>query len=143
MPVFFCKRLFVIFCALTLVSPVVPAFASSEFLARNKQRVAATTVDGAMMEVFSTAGASAPGYFCAAADYAIRRLGANWSDRVVVIRPEAQSATRPEFRSVLFSVRPWQDDRASTAPFLMSVGVAGVEYTNTHSLNRCNLSRFF
>lgn len=121
----------------------LPADASGDFVARNKQRVAATTVDGAMMEVFSTAGAAAPDYFCAAADYAVSRLGANWSDRVVVVRPEAQSVTRPAFRSVLFSVRPWQEPRSANEAFAMKVDRVGVEYTVTLSIKRCKFSRFF
>ncbi len=132
-----------IILALGLPGLALPAHASGDFIARNKHRVVATTVDGALMEVFSTPGAGAPGYFCAAANYAIRRLGANWSDRVVVVRPEERSASRPAFRSVLFAVRPWQEARSGNASFLMDVDRVGAEYTITLSLKRCELSRFW
>jgi hypothetical protein len=119
-----------------------PVLASGEFIALNKHRVVPSSVDGAMMEVYSRPGAAGPQYFCAAADYAVRRLGRNTSDRVIVVRPEAPSTTKPGFRSVLFSVRPWQAEREEDPSLTLDIDRVGEEEPIVVARKRCP-RRFF
>lgn len=60
----------------------------------------------AVVEVYAKPGASGPKYFCAAAEFSKRFLGASPSDRLVIVRPEGASATRSGAKSVLFGIVP-------------------------------------
>ncbi|WP_425092575.1 hypothetical protein [Tropicimonas sp. S265A] len=117
----------VLVTAIFFVTGSTSVGAASEFVAANKQRVVPASIEGAQMEVFSTAGAAGPQYFCAAGDYAVRRLEAGNSDRLVVVKGEAPSESRPRFRSVFFSVVPWQGERGGNSSINVQVDRPGEE----------------
>lgn len=123
-----------------VVAMCLPGQVSADFKSRTNQRVLPTIVDGAQMEVFSTAGAAAPDYFCTASQYALRRLAAHPSDRVVVVRPLAPSTTDPRFQSVLFAVQPWEEYRSRNGSIVASVGRVGTSYSNAVGLRWCRKS---
>jgi hypothetical protein len=74
------------------------------FLAKNGLWVAHAQSEGAEIEVYSQPGAAGPTYFCAAAEFAVRYQKASRTEYLVVAFPEADSETRPGFRSVQFNV---------------------------------------
>ena len=74
------------------------------FLAKNGLWAAHAQSEDADLEVYSQPGAAGPSYFCAAAEFAVRYQKRSRAEYLVVARPEADSETRPGFRSVLFRV---------------------------------------
>lgn len=120
-----------------------PALSAREHLARNKHRVAPSEVEGALMEVYSRPGANGAQYFCAAADYAQRWLDSHNSDRVAVVLPEAPSKTKPGFRSVHFTVLPWQSPPAENPSPQIDVDRIGEELPIVLALKLCEPRRLF
>ena len=87
--------------AIPLLATLVVAFAapasSQDFRAENHMRVTATGAGSFTVSGMAELGAR--DYWCAAGDYATRRLGLRPTDRLFVTQPYAKSA-----RSVGFSV---------------------------------------
>ncbi len=75
---------------------------TSTYVARNSLRVAPLT-DGSI-EVFAQPGTVARDYFCAAGDYAQRRLGASNTTYVVMTGPDGPSRSRDSGRSAVFGL---------------------------------------
>ncbi|MCL6284751.1 hypothetical protein M3P21_14535 [Ruegeria sp. 2012CJ41-6] len=57
-------------------------------------------------EVILSAGGAFDGYWCGASDYARRKLGAAWTDRVYVASPISQSVTTDRRSAVRFTLDP-------------------------------------
>ncbi|MEX0349811.1 MAG: hypothetical protein AB3N15_10350 [Paracoccaceae bacterium] len=57
-------------------------------------------------EVILNAGGTYDGYWCGAADFSRRKLGAAWSDRVYVASPVSQSVTTDRRSAVRFTLDP-------------------------------------
>lgn len=81
----------------TLILSIFAGPASAAFNARNGLRVSGTAQE---FEVFGRSGGTA--VFCAAGDFARRKLGAASNDRVVLVRPFGPSPTQPTQRSTGF-----------------------------------------
>lgn len=75
----------------------------SRFLARNNY-VVVSGPGGGEFTVLGKAGAAGPDYFCAAADYAHRRLGYPDAERVVLIAPVAKNPAYNGQRTGTFRV---------------------------------------
>jgi hypothetical protein len=100
---------------LVLWGPVFPASARDlserytpehPYRALNEFGVIPSVEENAILEVYAKPGASGPKYFCAGAEFAKRFLRASPADRLVILRPEATSTTRPGATSVLFNIVP-------------------------------------
>jgi hypothetical protein len=76
------------------------------FKAPNDYRVTASHLEGADIQVFPFQNSNGRDYFCAAADYAIRYLGARTSDRLVIVVPEMPRTGPRDPKSVHFRVVP-------------------------------------
>jgi hypothetical protein len=63
-------------------------------------------VDANEFEVILNAGGAFDGYWCGASEYARRKLGAAWSDRVYVASPISQSVTTDRRSAVRFTLDP-------------------------------------
>ena len=80
-------------------SPEV-AHAAGVFTAVNRYRVAVSDRDDATMEVFSRYVANGRDFFCAGAEFAVRRLGASTANVLILVAPAAPSARGGGTRSV-------------------------------------------
>jgi len=76
------------------------------FKAPNNYRSTASPVEGADIQVFPYPPAHGRGYFCAAADYAIRYLDARTTDRLVIVVPEMPRTGPRDPKTVHFAVVP-------------------------------------
>lgn len=74
------------------------------FVSRYGPRV--NQVNNAIFEVIPHAGVMTDDYWCAAADYARRRLGADWSDQVYVASSYTTSVTTGRRSAVQFTLDP-------------------------------------
>lgn len=88
-------------------------------------------------EVLATGGTGGSQYFCAAGDYAFRRLNAPPAYRVVVTRPESSSISQPGRRGVGFTVVP-QGATPGSSGFAANVRSVGANYSVSHSQLLCN-----
>ena len=96
--------------ALMLVAgPTIAQTSGQIFKAPNKYRSTASPVEGADIQVFPFQGSSGRDYFCAAADYAIRYLGARTTDRLIIVVPEMPRAGPTEPKSVHFALASRSD----------------------------------
>jgi hypothetical protein len=68
------------------------AYSAGIYTAINWYRVAVSDRDDATIEVFARRGSSGRDYFCAAAEFAVRRLGASSANVLILVTPEAPSA---------------------------------------------------
>ncbi|MEV8468614.1 hypothetical protein AB0T83_17730 [Fluviibacterium sp. DFM31] len=102
---------------------------SGIFMAANSYRVLPTS-DPARFEVLGRAGGGGSDYYCAAADYAFRRLGASPADRVVVLSSPsvgqrtgslsafftvAAQGSIPYSNSLYYSMRPGENAQIGLA----------------------------
>jgi len=94
-------------------------------------------------EVFPTGSAVGTEVFCAAGDFARRRLGARAIDRVEIIGAIGPSRTIPTRRSVVFAVRPAGSGRnAGLDTVLLRPGRVGVSRSVAAAESLCNLAEF-
>lgn len=91
-------------------------------------------------EVFTEPGTGGSEIFCAAGDFAARRLGARGDDRVVVTGGRAPSATRPNRRSVTFRVTgPDRRRGVFAGDVLLRVGQTGQSRSVGGARGLCNI----
>ena len=76
------------------------AYAAGVFTAINRYRVTVSDRDDATMEVFSRYVANGRDFFCAGAEFAVRRLGASTANVLILVTPAAPSARGGGTRSV-------------------------------------------
>lgn len=108
------------------------------FLTRNDHRVYAFP-DG-RFEVLARPGTSGRAYFCAAGDYAQRRLNARNSDSVVLVEPNGSSRAIDGGRSAVFEVRP-QAEATREVAVLVRMNRAGDSLAVAHARALCGDSR--
>jgi len=108
-----CKSLGV--CAATALLIVAPTLADA-FNGKRGTRVA--PVNDAIFEVVGRASADGMDYWCGAADYARRALGAPWTARVFIAQGRAQSVTTNRKSAVQFTLNPGAAGTSSGSPSL-------------------------
>lgn len=107
--------------------------ATSSFRAENTYLVYPTGTPN-RFEVMGKGSASGTQYFCAAADYAYRRLGAGPADRVVLLEPVGPSARGGN--SGFFRVAP-RGTVESSSGITLSMKKAGQNAQIAHARNLC------
>lgn len=105
------------------------------FLAVNNFRVV-PSADPTRFEVVANAGGGGSDFFCAAADYAYKRLNAPTNARVVLVAPVGPSVANPGGRGAFFTVVP-----RGTVPPSKGISIrmrrAGENYSIAHARNFC------
>ena len=109
-----------------------------QFLAQNGRRVVPMPEPG-VFEVLAKAGDGGPSFFCAAGDFADRRLGARATDRVVLIEPVGDSRSYPGTRGAQFRVMSPAEAPPSSGLFFR-MNRAGESRTIGAALQSCNRS---
>lgn len=109
---------------------------NADFTARNNLRVVPEP-SPEQFTVLSRGGAGGSTFFCAAADYAFRRLGESPSRRVVVVEPVGQDARFGGTRSVVFTVAS-TDEVPDRRGFLARVDREGESLTIAHARKLCS-----
>ncbi|WP_138464977.1 hypothetical protein [Poseidonocella sp. HB161398] len=112
----------------------------SQFLATNGNRVVPLEQPGTF-EVIAQPGDAGPSFFCAAADYAYRRLGARQTDRVVIIQPAGDSISYPGTRGVSFALRSREEMPDMNSGLFLNPRQAGAATTVGHGRHVCNSDR--
>lgn len=83
------------------------------------------------------------GYWCAAADYARRTLGAGWRDPIYVLRGYGPSVTTGRKTAVQFSTKPPQNVDAQPSSFV-TIGFQSGDSMSVQGANaRCNYRPFY
>lgn len=113
---------------------VGPAF-RPVFVARNDLLV--FPMPDGTFEVQARAGTAGPQYFCAAGDYAWRRLNVPFASRIVVVRPDGPSTTNPGGRGMAFKIVPQGAASGEGQGWTVSMRRAGENYTVAHSRALC------
>lgn len=120
-------------CALLLALPV-PAAA---FSAKRNMRV--NPVNDAVFEVVAPTAAGAGDYWCGAADYAYRALGAEWTARIYIVRGRGPSVTTGRRTAVQFTLSPQAAGVQPTRPvFAMNSMKPGDNKSVAHALTFCD-----
>lgn len=107
----------------------------STYLAVNNFRVVPSP-DPARFEVVANAGGGGSDFFCAAADYAYKRLDVPTNARVVLVAPVGPSVANPGGRGAFFTVAP----RGTVPPskgLSVRMSRAGENYSIAHARNFC------
>ena len=89
-------------------------------------------------EVQAQPGTAGPQYFCAAGDYAWRKLSVPPASRVVVVRPDGPSTTNPGGRGMLFKIVPQGEASSEGQGWLVSMRRAGENYAVAHARALCS-----
>ena len=111
-----------------------PAF-RPVFVARNDLLV--YPMPDGTFEVQARAGTAGPQYFCAAGDYAWRRLNVPVASRVVVVRPDGPSTTNPGGRGMVFKVVPQGAATSEDQGWTVSMRRAGENHSVAMSRALC------
>jgi len=82
----------------------LPVAASADFTARRDMRV--SVVNDAVFEVYGRSPTSSERYWCGAADYAHRVLGAPWGARIHVVRGRGPGDSVNKRTTVQFTLDP-------------------------------------
>ena len=88
-------------------------------------------------EVQARAGTAGPQYFCAAGDYAWRRLNVPVAARMVVVRPDGPSSTNPGGRGMVFKVVPQGAATSEDQGWTVSMRRAGENHSVAMSRALC------
>lgn len=86
------------------LSLALPQPGQADFNARFEMRV--SQVDAAVFEVYGSSAASADRYWCGAADYAHRALGAAWTSDIYVVRGRGPGVSVNKRTTVQFTLDP-------------------------------------
>ncbi|MFV0244100.1 MAG: hypothetical protein ACK5IB_03640 [Qingshengfaniella sp.] len=134
------------FGALALSAAVLGAQAANAgpaggFVARNGYIVQPIAGSDAFT-VLGKAGGAGPDYFCAAADYAYRRLGVSDVDRVVLINPVAPDPAFNGRRSGAFRAVS-RDQVPPRTGLTVSMRQAGENLQIAHGRNLCDQRKIF
>lgn len=125
------------YAALLAATLTVPETA---FAARNGyQTVGLNNTD---FEVIPRARTDVDGYWCAAADFARRTLGAGWQQQIYVVRGYGPSQATGRKTSVLFSIKPPAGVEAQVKP--ITAGFTPGQSRSVQSANAlCNRRQLF
>lgn len=92
--------------AFILIAGLCCAAPASAETFRAKNRVYVNPLNDGMFEVIYDINASYEGMWCAAAEYAHRRMGVPGISRVVVVEPLGPARTKPRRKGAVFKVDP-------------------------------------
>ena len=93
-------------------------------------------LDAGRFEVIPRGNSSSKGFFCAAGDYAQRRLGEPPAARVVLLSPVGPAINNPGGRSAKFAVAP--QGAARNSSIFVNTRRAGESLTIGHARTLCN-----
>ena len=131
------KRFFAAGAVLALLPMLAPDTAYA-FSGRNGTRVA--PVSNAVFEVVARGSGTGYDYWCGAADYARRALGAGWSDTIYIARGRGQSVTTGRRSAVQFTLDPGAAGITPIAPSLsLNALKVGDNMSVTQANNFCNM----
>lgn len=134
-------------CFRAFLTALVVAAAASQaaaFTAINRLDVNPLSQPGAF-EVIQSRGAGPRQFWCAAADYARRELGAPASQRIVLAAPRGASATVPGRTAVTFQLAPRGARPESRGGVSTTVRIPGEAYSTSFARGFCEadgLDRF-
>ncbi len=120
--------------AILLSSPI------SAVAARNGFQTVA--LNSTVFEVIPRSRRDVDGYWCAAADFARRTLGAGWQDRIYVVRGYGPSEATGRRTSVQFSTLPPEGGVAQQGGFISSGFNPGDSMSVQGANGRCNVRPF-
>ena len=130
------KPISLVLAALTAVLLALPMSAEA-FSARRHMRV--YPVDELVFEVIAPTAAVAGDYWCGAADYAQRALGAPWTARIYIVRGRGPSVTTGRRTAVQFTLQP---EAAGVRPiepvFVMNLMKPGDNMSVAHAMRFCD-----
>lgn len=122
--------------ALSAVLLSLPISAEA-FSAKRNMRV--YPVDNVVFEVIARTAGGAGDYWCGAADYAQRALGASWTARVYVVRGRGPSVTTGRRTAVQFTLQPAAAGVQPIDPALsIDMMKPGDSMTVAHALTYCD-----
>lgn len=96
------KRISLALAGLSALILSFPDLAMAERVGRNMR---AYPVDDAVFEVIARTAAASGAYWCGAADYAQRVLGAEWTAQIYVVRGRGPSVTTGRRTAVQFTLK--------------------------------------
>ncbi|WP_172331213.1 hypothetical protein [Mangrovicoccus sp. HB161399] len=111
----------------------------SQYLSVNGRRVVPLDTPGTF-EVIAGPGDAGPQFFCAAADYAHRKLGARSTDRVVITRSAGDSVSYPGTRGVTFTLMSQQEAPPTSNSLIMNPRQLGESVTVGNGRHMCQYS---
>jgi len=126
------RRVFAAATFLALIPMLVPEVALA-FSGRRGTRVA--PVNNAVFEVVARGSGTGPDYWCGAADYARRALGAGWSDTIYIARGRGQSVTTGRRSAVQFTLNP---GAAGITPIEPSLSLNALKVGDNMSVTQAN-----
>ncbi|WP_298846294.1 hypothetical protein [uncultured Ruegeria sp.] len=126
------------FAALATVAFSIPMTADA---ARNGYRT--EPINATEFEVIPRGDQRAEGYWCAAADYARRTLGAGWKDQIYVVRGYGPSVTTGRKTAVQFSTKQPENVGAQPSSFVSFGFKPGYSMSVQGANARCNYRPFF
>lgn len=126
-----------ILCAV-LLGLTAPAAAYADFNAPHGARV--NQVDKSVFEVVSRGSGSGPVYWCAAASYARRALGADWHAKIYIARGRGVSVTTGRRSSVQFTMDPAAAGVTPTTSWISMNSLGAGENMSVQEANTyCNI----
>ncbi|MGV6805131.1 MAG: hypothetical protein ACWA49_13075 [Ruegeria sp.] len=121
--------------AVTLCAPIVAVAAPNGYRTE--------PINSTDFEVIPRARQDLDGYWCAAADFARRKLGAGWQQRIYVLRGYGPSVTTGRRTAVQFSIKPPAGGVPQQNSFVTSGFQPGYSMSVQGANARCNVRPFF
>ncbi len=100
-------------------------------------------INGTDFEVIPRADQFTEGYWCAAADFARRKLGAGWQQPIYVLRGYGPSVTTGRRTAVQFSIKQPTGVTPQQSSIVTSSFVPGSSMSVSAANARCNYRPFF
>lgn len=119
--------------ALLALLPLMMPDAAFAFVGKRGTRVA--PVDNSVFEVVARGSGSAYDYWCGAADYARRALGAGWRDTIYIAHGRSHSVTTGRRSAVQFTLDP---AAAGVTPIDSSYSLNSLKVGENMSLQQAN-----
>lgn len=126
--------------ALSIGALAAPGFAKSDlsygkFTTQYGLRGVGDASDPSRFDILQNAGSGGSDYWCAAGEYAIKKLGVSPATRVYLVQPLAKG--RLGRNSVGFSVNPNAVPSAGSNGFTMSITKVGQNWSAEHARSQC------
>ncbi len=100
-------------------------------------------LNSSVFEVIPRGRTDVDGYWCAAADFARRTLGAGWQQRIYVVRGYGPSEATGRKTAVQFSLQPPKETAQRSSKYVSSGFKAGDSMSVQGANGRCNLRPLF
>lgn len=124
------------FFAASMVFALLPMLVPDAALAFTGRRgTRAAPVNNAVFEVVPRGSGIGPDFWCGAAEYARRELGAAWSDKIYIARGRGQSVTTGRRSSVQFTLNP---EAAGITPIEPSLSLNALKVGDNMSVTQAN-----